>query len=1182
MRFREVFRYELTYRIRSASTWLYAGFLCFLAFAITHIAADSTAAVRTNAPARLAETSALFCGLFGLLVTAGLCADAAIRDRSARMEPLLFTTPLRPVEYLGGRFLAALITNCILAFAIPLGLAVAAAMPYLPREAFGPTRAAAYLQPLLLFVLPNVALTSAILFAIAARTRRAIPVYLGAVAIFIAYIVAANYWNAVTNSVLSALADPLGILAFKQMTQYWTVSERNAQLIGFPSMLLVNRVLWLAVAAALFAVLQRTYRFAERDESGGGATRVDVTGDAGRGVIVSRVNGVFGRRTRMSQMFAVMRQSLAEVMTGNAFRAGFVISIGLVMLWGWNVGETVYDTIVWPVTHLVAANVLSDRALPVIWLVIAMYAGELVWKDRETRASEIGDVVPIPTSVMLAGRFLALVAIIVFFELAFMAGGLLLQALHGYYSFELGLYVQILFGWNLIGYVIFAALAMTIHVLVNQKYVATLMTMIAIILLHAMAYEFHHLLIYNGGPGFTYSEMNGFGPFLETFLWFKLYWGAGALLLGVVMMLFWIRGPELGLRQRFATARERFTRRAASVTAIIVMLIAAVGGFIYYNTNILNEWVGRNRGGKSQAEYERRYSRYKELPQPAISAVNLRFELYPEKAALEARGTYQLSNQTGAPIPAIHVETPSGRGYEVRSMTFDRASKAEVTDQEHGYRIFALEKPLAPGDSMQMSFDVVSAQRGFAHYGNSTKIVANGTYFDRLLVPFIGYQPAFEISDEKTRKRFGLPPQPDTAPPSDVAARRSQFPVRNNGDRVNVETIVGTSLDQTAVVPGVLRRTWTENGRRYFHYGTREPESFGTAVFSATYAINEGRWRDVLLQVLHHPPHRYDVDRMLAAMRSALDFYSASFGPFPYRELRIVEVPPYSINGRAFPSAIAFAEQNFITRNDKGTVDLTFFGTAHETAHHWWGGQVRPAYAKGRTFVSETLANYSAMLVVEKVLGRTEAKRVYDFQMNRYLSRRGESGRDVPLLEVEDQSYISYGKGAVAMYTLREHIGDDAMNLALRRLLAKFGRSGPPYATSLDVYAELRAVTPPALQTMLNDLFATVTLWDVKTQRATTRRLPDGRYEVTIDVVAQKMRANETGVETPIPMNDLIELGVFAKDDEKPMYLARQSLHSGKQTIRVVVPREPSRAGVDPDHKLIEREREDNVVGVTR
>ena len=1181
MRFGEIFRYELTHRLRSVSTWIYGAVLFLLAFYIIHVAVSGTNPIHVNAPQGLAEKIALFCGLFGIVVTAGLFSDAAIRDRTSGMDALLFTTPLRAGEYLRGRFLAALTINGILVFSIPIGLALATKMPYLARDAFGPNTFAAYLQPMLLFALPNLVLVGVILFAIAALTRHAIPVYLAAIAIFVGYLVAANAWSDITNPVLSALADPLGINALKAMTVYWTASERNVRLIGFPSMLLWNRLLWLAIATALFAMLQRTFRFTQRRERSD--KRVDAPAQARAAEpqtsrAVSHIRGVFTSRTRVRQTIAVMSQSLAEAVAGRAFPAAFLAAIGLVLLVGWNVGATIYDTITWPVTHLVAEIVLSERIIVIPWLVIALYAGELVWRDRESGAAQIADAAPVRTGVVLLGRFLALVVLIALFQLAFMMGGVLLQVLQGYYNFELGLYVRMLFGWNLVEYVLLAALAMTVHVLINHKYVGHVVVLLATFFNYSARNGIHHLLIYNGGPKLLYSEMNGFGPFLTPFIWFKLYWAAWAMLFAVVTMLFWVRGPELGIRQRLATARARLNKQTVSMAGFAAVLILAFGGFIFYNTNVLNTYLPPRNAGRPQAEYERLYARYRDLPQPVIAGAQLRFELYPDAPAVDARGSYRLVNETGAPIRFVHVESPDGRDYEVRSMTFDRISKKELDDPQHGYRIFALERALAPGESMQFSFDVAFRPRGFRHGGGQTMVVDNGSYFDRRLLPFIGYQPGLEVSGDAERKRYGLPPRPMRGP-GDAAARQFQSAFRD-GDRMQVETIVGTTADQIAVVPGMLRRSWIENGRRYFHYGSRVPETFAASVFSARYAVAKGRWKDVALEIFHHPAHRANLGRMISGMRAALDYYTSAFGPFPYREMRIVELPPYSINGRAFPSALALAEQNFITRTGPGVVDLTFFGTAHEIAHQWWGGQVRPAYAKGRGFVSESVANYSAMLVTEKVLGPAEAHRVYEFQMNRYLQTRGETGKDVPLLEVEDHPHVSYGKGAVALWTLREQIGAEAVNGALRRFLEKYRGAGPPYPTSLDLYAELRAVTPPAQRPLLTDLFETITLWDVKTQSVTARRLPDGKYEVTLEVLAQKLRATGTGVETATPMNDLIEVGIFAAGKSDPFYLMRHRIRSGTQTLRIIVSHEPSRAGLDPFGKLIERERGDNLADV--
>jgi aminopeptidase N len=344
--------------------------------------------------------------------------------------------------------------------------------------------------------------------------------------------------------------------------------------------------------------------------------------------------------------------------------------------------------------------------------------------------------------------------------------------------------------------------------------------------------------------------------------------------------------------------------------------------------------------------------------------------------------------------------------------------------------------------------------------------------------------------------------------------------------------------------------------------------------------VLEDRWNDVALRIFHHPGHTYDLDRTMRSMKASLEYFTRAYGPYPYSQLRVVEVPRYSGFGRAHPGTIAFTEDYFLSRVNDGDVDQPFYGTAHEIAHQWWGGMARGARLPGAGFLSESLANYSAMMVVENEYGAEAARTVYDFQMNRYLRGRAVQSDEVPLLDVEDQPYNAYRKGAIAMYTLRDHIGEEAVNAALQRYVTTFRDAGPPYPTSRDLYAELRAATPDSLQSLLEDWFETVTLWDVKTERVVFEPTATGEYAVTLDVVAKKTRADRDGNETEVPMDDLVDIGVFARGDDEPLYVERHRIRTGEQTLRIVVPREPARAGIDPYRKLIERQRTDNVIGV--
>jgi ABC-type transport system involved in multi-copper enzyme maturation permease subunit len=1230
VKLREIFRYEIQHRLRSPTTWIYAVVLLFIGFAMIHVDADGNSPTHVNAASRLALL-AVMAGMLGMLISAAFFGDAAIRDYDAQMDPLLFTAPIRKIDYLGGRFLGALAVNAVVLLGIPVGQAIATLMPYLPRQAFGPFVAAAFIQNYLIFLLPNLILTAAILFTVAVLTRQTIPVYLAAIGVFIGYVIAANLPS--DNAMTDSLTDPIGLRVLNLVIERWTPVERNTRLLGTSGMLLLNRLVWLAIAGGVLALLHRRFHFAHAAEgavrhsrlavilsrrrriSAAGRdpsvaalpqddthvalpqddtrvalpqddTRVALPQDDTRVVQVPgdtrAVRPSFGFRTTLRQTFAIARRSIAELAASPVFLLIFVAKIGLTMLFGWEAGETVFDTSTTPLTILVIERLADTPLVPITFLLVAVFAGELIWNNRQHDMAEIADAAPVPESAAVAGRFIALVAILPVLQVPVLAGGMLAQALQGYTHFQIGLYLQILFGLQLADLILLSALAVLVHVVVNQKYLAHLVVVLLLLLrviLRVSGWVEHHLLLYGTDPGWTYSGMNGFGPFVRPFVWFKLYWAAWAVVLLIVAVLLWMRGRETGLRQRLALARSRFTGLVVRAAATAAVLILGLGGFVFYNTNVLNDYESTATAGASQARYEQRYRRYLDVAQPTIVGATLRVELYPERAAAELRGHFHLVNRTDSAIDSLHVYT--GRDTQLRSLTLDRPSRPVVADSAVGYHIFALERPLAPGDSANLSFDVSYERRGFTNGPPATSLAGNGTWVDRRFLPFIGYQPAFELTDRAAREHFHLATQEPTPPASNPGAARMHQYIRGDADLVRLEAIVGTSADQTPITPGLPRRTWTENGRRYVEYETSPPTDIGGGFFSARYAVAEDRWRDVALRVFHDPHDVENVDRMTRGMQASLDYYTTHFGPYPDSLLEIIEIPRYSVFGVALPFAMAFSEDAFHSHVKDGEIDQPFYGVAHETAHHWWGGMVRPAPVKGHGLLSESLANYSAMMVMEKTFGPDVARRVYHFQMDRYFRGRGEFSREARLVDVEDQSYLTYRKGAVAMYTMRDQIGEAAVNTALHRYVAKFNHDGPPYATSLDLVAELRAVTPDSLQSLITDLFETITLWEVKANGATVQRTADGRYDVALDVEARKIRSDSIGRETEIPMNDLVDIGVFADGKDgalgEPLILERRRIHSGKQTIHIVVSREPKRAAIDPYDKVIDRERGDNV-----
>jgi aminopeptidase N len=303
--------------------------------------------------------------------------------------------------------------------------------------------------------------------------------------------------------------------------------------------------------------------------------------------------------------------------------------------------------------------------------------------------------------------------------------------------------------------------------------------------------------------------------------------------------------------------------------------------------------------------------------------------------------------------------------------------------------------------------------------------------------------------------------------------------------------------------------------------------------------------------------------------------------------VRIVEFPRYTRRAASFPNTIPFSESiGFIARVEgPEAIDIPFYVTAHEVAHQWWGYQVLGADVQGAAMLSETMAQYSALMVARKEFGDARMRRFLRHELDGYLSGRGDEVREeTPLALVENQGYIHYRKGSLVLYALQDALGEDRLNAALRDYVQEVRFAPPPYTVSRDLLAHVAKIVPPAQPHLLEDLFSTITLYDLAATEATSHRRADGKYEVTVKARARKLRSTGKGVESEVPIDDWIDVGILADRDadggEPALYLRKEHVTGPEVTVTVVVDGEPRRAGIDPYHKLIDRTPADNVRSV--
>jgi aminopeptidase N len=492
-----------------------------------------------------------------------------------------------------------------------------------------------------------------------------------------------------------------------------------------------------------------------------------------------------------------------------------------------------------------------------------------------------------------------------------------------------------------------------------------------------------------------------------------------------------------------------------------------------------------------------------------------------------------------------------------------------------------------------MTFKVGHLTRGFKDGNELAQFAYNGTFFDSDFFPYIGYNRGVELDDPRRRREEKLGPLEEMAQRGDPQQSLYNLFVQDS-DWVHYHTVVGTSLDQTAIAPGYLKREWTDNGRRYFEYdmGSQQIADF-FAYISGRYKVRRENYKGVNIEVYYTPAHEFDVADMIDGSKRGLDYYQQNFSPYQFNQYRIIEFPRYRQFAQSFPNTVPYSEDiGFIQRLEKKKdIDFTYFVTDHELGHQWWGHQLIGGNVEGSNMMSETLAEYSALMVMEKKYGKDQMHRFLRHELDSYLrGRGGETRREPPLVLVQREPYVWYYKGGLVMYTLADYIGEDKVNLALHNFLNQYryanaGNSETqPYPDTREFVAALREQTPPELQYLITDGFESIVLYDNKAISALVTETPDKKYKVTLTVQARKVKADGNGNESPMDINDYIDVGVFSgsKDDEKQLYLKKEKFTQEKQTFEIVVDEMPTRAGIDPYNKLIDRISDDNTIDVTK
>ena len=1189
---KEIVNFELAYRKKRPATYIYFGILFLMGFLMVATSAiemmGTGGQIKENGTRITAQVFS-FVSVFSIFVASAIMGVAILRDFEHRTEAIFFTTNLSKFDYLFGRFAGSFIVLFYVSLGIPLGIILGDLMPWRDHSRMLPFQWLSYIYNYFIFIVPNIFIMASVFFMVGALSRKMIVVFMQGVIFLLLYFFTGSLLGQIDKREIGALLDPIGIRAMSLQTRYWSIAQKNNDFISLTGDFLYNRLFWLAIGVLCLGLTYRLFSLQQvlnplvRKKIKLVKTRPELLTES-MPQVVRKFNNYFLQITELTKIYyqnvvkdlPFIGLTLCGVM--------FFIFMSTTMK-GW------YGTTVVPSTYkMIESMGILTGVFPMILTI--MYIGDLVWKERELRMNLIHDTLPISNITVMIGKLLGLtLAFCTTFLIAIFIS-VTIQTSKGYHDYQFGVYFKELFGGTLISLIIFMLLGFFVHSLVNNKFLGHGIMVIILLIDGILGYwgVEHSLLKFNSASLGTYSEMNGFGHFIPAFTWGNIYWTAfGAALFGIGSLLA-VRGSEEILKLRLKIGKLQLNKSMLTFLLFTLITFGASGAYIYYNTNRLNKYTNSKQEEKESADYEKTLKKYEAAAQPKITDVKLMIDLLPDGRDFMADGYYWLKNKTNQPIKELYVMAGFLENLKVDYMKLNVPNQLNTQYvNDYKFYIYQLNKPLQPADSLKMDFKIGFQTEGFTQGTGNTDIVNNGIFFNNNYFPIIGYSKNGELSDDDKRKKQGLKDRPRELERNDPVGL-SRSVISDDADFINFDITLGTSPEQTAIAPGYLQKEWLANGKRYFHYVMDVPICNFYSIVSAKYVIKKEKYKGVNLEIYYHPTHTYNIDRMQKAMESSLDYYQTNFGPYQYRQLRIMEVPRYHGFAQSFANTIPFGESmGFAMKiDDKKDIDMPFFVTAHEIGHQWWGHQAREADVKGSGFMSESLSEYSALMTMSKHTTKEQMQEFLKFELDYYLSgRSGERKNEQPLATCENQQYIHYYKGSLVLFSIQDYIGEDKMNLALRNYLQKWNwkvvnKTGI-YPNSNDLIKEIRAVTPDTLQYLITDFVESITLYNNKVTKAVAQK-EKNQYKVIINVNCEKTKADSLGNEKPMKMNEWLWVGVYGKPDkddkEKLIYYQRHRINQAKQQFTIFVKQEPNKAGIDPLHLLIDRDSKDNVLKV--
>lgn len=1111
-----------------------------------------------------------------------------LREQRAMLTQAWLATPMRPVVALWGRFLAAFSLLAIGTFVASCGILLS---PYLrlalgkiPGLALGPIPWTHLVQAWALIILPTLFFASALVYWLVVLTKRS-SAAIAATLILVLGAVVSHYFGKTMHFDILQVIDPTAFHAVHRSVSYWSIEQRNHDLLPVTQLFLANRVLWLAVGLLLSIIGSLTFktsRFAHGAQRRWSKTHDEHLKDHGhdhqKSTPVSFPNP---RLIRGEQFVARFKTELHRLIREPLFNA--ILIVFFLWLLGQNLGALELEFIKAP-----AQAELLLTARRGLWMLVFYFVpyvtASTVFFERDLPGSAYLDALPVPNWIQWLPKLVALACYCGLFPLLVFVSSLCTQLGYGEYNIQWDAYGQILltsYYPHLLQFV-FASFAIALLCPTRAvAYAATMLALYASIFGYETANLDSELGLQMYEAMMVWSPFDGLGPYASKVLFKSFFWLCVSAAGVTLATAFWKRG------QRKARLHQSTPTRA--ILLLLFVGASLLSARMVHQKNLA--WASSRLRPESDAmrvHYERTLAQYRDLRPPAFRHFTMTIGLDPQLHRYHYDWSAQMPSNAFESEPRLFVQTPVNDN--TRVSLNDRILEPEHSFPELGAQVFHV-NAAEPRDQFS-TLQVIASHQFKGHPKKRERplgVLRNGSYLDQSALPEFAYTPALELDTSLLRASHQLKPQN----PVSVGLRHGRRDCPWSGEREHWAVEISTTKSQQAIAPGKLERTWIQDGRRFFRYQAEDGDCTQFAFASAAYQTLAETWtleagQIVQGEILHLDGYDAQALQIKEAVGSALTYLSGILGPYPYKELRVVQVRNDANLGIA-PANTLFLRENeaWSLRVDEPRDEhQRLYYITQRLAQHWLHNQLAPADAPGKGLFTEGIPAFLAYTWLGEKFGEKWLQKKYLHRaMRRYFWYHGtHTATEAPVVTSPTIEHIHIYKAVLALRVLKTRIGTKRMHALLRDLVNN--KLATPVTASAFV-EQLNAKLPQA-EGLAQEMLQRIVHYDNRLNLARARVLDNNRVQLTLEIQANRWELRPGSMHPELvpwhrPLPVMIRFSANADQSQQGNERIEElAVHNGTNIIELELPTMPTQVWIDPQMQLLDLSIKDQRLNVAQ